>query len=149
MRGAALGELGRDGGAMEAAHREEGCGAVVVVFAPGAFGSEGAHDLRFDLPDELHDVSRDAVDRRTRQAAVGPLQQARVSEPDDLDRGLPLARALRGEILRRPRAELLAEPAALVAARQREQRRGVAFRGELHRGTGDAEGFVIGMRVDE
>ena len=59
------------------------------------------------------------------------------------------ARALRRKILWRPRAKLLAEPAPLVAARQREQRGGVSLRGELHRRAGNAERLVIWMRVDE
>src|ERR1700687_2620189 len=83
------------------------------------------------------------------RAASGPPNQAHVREADDLRGGLPLARALGRQVLWRPRSELLAEPASLVAARQGQERGGVSFGGELHRRAGDAAGLVIWMRVDE
>src|SRR6185295_11170985 len=99
--------------------------------------------------DVLDDIRGHAIDRRCRQPAVGPLKEARMPEADELCGGLPLARALHRKILRRPGTELLAEPASLVAAREREQRCGVPLRGELHRRSGNAEGLVIWMGVDE
>src|SRR4029079_2360855 len=97
----------------------------------------------------LDDIRGDAIDRRSGEPAIGPLEEARVPEADELCGPLPLARALRRKILRRPRTEVFAEPASLVAAREREQRCDVPLRGELHRRSGNAERLAIWMGVDE
>ena len=134
---------------METAHREEGRGAVIVVLATRALGSERADHVGPDLADEVHDVGGDAICGRAREAAVGPLEEAGVLEPDDAHGLAPLLAALGGELRRCPRPALFPEPHAHVAARKREERRRVPGGSELHRRAGDAERFVVGMRVHE
>ena len=144
MGGAPFCELRCDRGAMEAADREERCGPMIVVFAARALRPERAHDVGAQFADVLDHVGGHAIDRGRREPAVRPLEEARLREPDQLRGGLPFARAFRGEVLRRPRAKLFSEPAALVTARQREQRGDVSLRRELHRRAGDAERLVSG-----
>src|SRR5687767_10888605 len=108
---------------MKAADREERRGAVVVVLAAGALGSEGADHVGSDLADELNDIGGDALRRGRREAAVGPLEETSVFEADHADGVTPLPAAFRGELRRRPRSALLPEPHAHITACECEERR--------------------------
>src|SRR5207247_9287371 len=103
---------------MEPAHRVERRCTVVVMFAARAFGPEGTDHVRFDPADELHDVGGHALRGRCRKTAVGPFEETRVREPDDLDGRAPLVTALRGQLGRGPRPALFAEPHARVTTGQ-------------------------------
>ena len=122
---------------------------MVVVFAARALGSEGTEGVGSDLADQLHDIGGHALRGRRRKAAVGPFEETSMREADGLHGRAPLVAALRGELGGRPRSALSAEPHARVTTGERQERRGVPGRRELHRGAGDAERFVVGMRVHE